>query len=639
MAIIRELPQVLRDQIAAGEVVERPASVVKELVENSIDAGAKNIVVSIKCGGREEICVSDDGHGIQPEYIKTAFLPHATSKITQLCDLSNILTNGFRGEALASVASVSKLSIVTKVEEGEFALSYSIDGGIGGEVVPAARDTGTTITVQNLFYNTPARLKFLKKDASEGAAVVDAVTKLALSHCDINFKLIKDGQAVLNCNSGGDLLFAIRVVCAKDMHSTMSAVDYEEDGYKVHGYVTRSQGARNSRAMQYFFVNGRYVKDKTFTAAIDAATKDFFHHGKFAGAVLFLTLSPELVDVNVHPAKTQVRFSNEKQVFSAVYRAVKTALTPSLFEQRPFVFEQEKGGDDANSLTQLHSETAPNSAQVTHDTALHAVALSRGTHGTAPKGTLPQAGQPTVFQQAETPISQVRTGYFDSRSIDIAFDIDDTPTHTAVAESITPQTEQQPLDPSQQGCEVRLVGELFTTYIVAQYGDSMLLIDKHAAAERIIYERLMSTRIGDIPAQMLLSPLTVDVDNDVKQELLDQSEFLHSLGIELEDFGSNTVRVYSLPADIDGYDAGRLLTELAQGFARGDRSVDSRTQWVYHSVACRAAVKAGDKQNSEELLHLAKEIMSGRLPKCCPHGRPAVLSFTKKELEKQFGRA
>ncbi len=613
---IRELPSLLRDKIAAGEVVERPASVVKELVENSIDAGATSIVVEIENGGRQFISVADNGSGIEAEYIKTAFLPHATSKISSDVDLENITTKGFRGEALASIAAVSRLEIITKVDSSEFALSYSIIGGIGGDIIPAARDIGTTITVSDLFYNTPARLKFLKQDVAEGNAVADIVTKIALAHPAINFTMVRDGRQVLNCRAKGEMLLAINSLVSSDIHRFLKPISFCEDGYEITGFVGNAEGARASRAMQYFYVNGRYIKNKSFHAAVDQAASGYFPHSKHPIVFVFLTVPTHLVDVNVHPAKIEVRFAEERKVFSAIYRAVKSSLMPVI--DLPQLPEQEKPKVSVSDPPSF---------------PIQSVMADYKAVSYTPSPTYVEQKN-DVLKSPVAPYTTANAAKKNNYAIDIPY-IEDTPQTIAEQE----QLPSQQVIESAQPQEFRLVGEAFSTYIILEANSSICFIDKHAAHERIIYERLINTRTEDIDSQLLLTPITVELDSEGKSLLLDNAEYLKKLGIDVEDFGKNAVRVFSLPADIDGYNAEKLLCELAAGIATGSMSADERTRWVYHSVACRAAIKAGDRLSNTELMHLAKQILSGDIPACCPHGRPVIISIEKKELEGRFERS
>ncbi len=617
--VIRELPTLLRDKIAAGEVVERPASVVKELVENSIDAGATDIKIEIESGGREFISVADNGSGIEAEYLRTAFLPHATSKIITDEDLENITTKGFRGEALASIAAVSRLEVISKVEDSEFALSYSVVAGIGGEVIPAARDVGTTITVSDLFYNTPARLKFLKKDVAEGNAVADTVTKIALAHPEVAFTMIRDGKQVISCRAKGDMLLAINALVSGDIHRFLKPVSFSEDGYKITGFVGSADGARASRAMQFFYVNGRYIKNKSFHSAIDQASSGYFPHGKHPIVFVFLTLPTYLVDVNVHPAKTEVRFAEERKVFSCIYRSVKSALLPKV--AIPTIIKTPSTQPIQTNDTPVYKSDSqdyvnrPNKDIITP--------LSFASPRTPYVTTHPHKSNFNIdipYEEPQIVANPVQKITVEQPFIDIQ------------------QSEQQQIEDAKTPT-LRFVGEVFSTYIILEADELIYLMDKHAAHERIIYEKLIKQRTEDIDSQLLLTPLTVELDNEDKAALLDSSDYLNKLGIEIEDFGGNAVRIFSLPADIDGYNAEKLLTELASGINTGSMTADERTMWVYHSVACRAAVKAGDRLTDTELISLASQILSGNIPACCPHGRPVVISFDKKELEGRFERS
>ncbi len=622
--VIRELPPLLRDKIAAGEVVERPASVVKELVENSIDAGATAITVEIAQGGREFISVSDNASGIQPEYIKTAFLPHATSKITCDDDLETIMTKGFRGEALASIAAVAEVEVISKVKDSEFALSYRVVAGKGEEVLPAARDNGTTITVSRLFFNTPARLKFLKKDVAEGTAITDIISKIVLAHPEISFTMIKDGQRVLHSRAEGDLLTAINSVVAKDIHKYLKPLDYSEEGYRVTGYVGTAQGARATRAMQYFYVNSRYIKSKSFNAAVDNAVSGLFPHGKHPMVFLFLSLPPDMVDVNVHPAKIEVRFAEERKVFSAIYRSIKSALVPMTGELlTPSNTQGEKVETESQDVS---TGTFRTTAGIRYDVPTSEDVITESLTLNSPVVTY---SIPTNTRSAL---------YNKNISIDIEYEEDKTDIQQVYNTFPKQSVESEKKKSNEVYSSLTIVGEVFSTYIIIDCDEELILMDKHAAHERIIYERLISQRDDDIDEQLLLTPLSVNIGNEQKAVLLENAEYLKKLGIEIEDFGGGTVRLYSLPADIDGYNAERLLGDLSEGLAAGGVPLDERTRWVYHSVACRAAIKAGDSLKPAEMLHLAEEILSGELPLSCPHGRPVMIRYTKKDLEGRFGR-
>ncbi len=677
--------------IAAGEVVERPASVVKELCENAIDAGAHTVTVEIEKGGTALIRVQDDGGGIAPEDIPLAFLRHATSKVRTKEDLDAICTLGFRGEALASVASVAKIELLSAAPDAEFASLYRIEGGREVGLAADARPVGTTITVRDLFYNTPARMKFLKKDASEATFVSETVTRLALSHPEVGFRFVRDGKHVFATPGGGDVQSAAYAVLGRDFARDLLPVDSGEDKYRVRGLVTPPRAGRASRAMQFFFVNGRFVKNRTMMAALEQAYRGMAMQGKFPGCVLFVDMPPELVDVNVHPAKTEVRFARESDVFDAVYRAVRGTLAIGGKAHSTFSFGGEadtavvqapntEGTDIAETNTVKQddfTEAVREKGSFAASTSGEAVPHSRDAYKASPaagktNAQPPAKGQVHAYNQMvdtlassdvfapyvtkDTQAGGVAAGAYAASlaRLDISGDEADgfvpAATGTAAAKAASsppaPQAAMSPEQTSLHSAEsgkqetppLRLVGEVFRTYIVAERGDVMCLIDKHAAHERMIYEQLVAAR-GDTDAQQLLAPVAVALSAAGKNALLESTQALAAAGIEAEDFGGNEVLVRSVPADVEQADIAGLVEEVAGRLVLNSRdALNEKTEWVYHSVACRAAVKAGDKTRPEELLRLAQEILEGRIPPFCPHGRPVVLEIPKKELEKQFGR-
>lgn len=652
MAVIHVLDKHTAELIAAGEVVERPASVVKELVENAIDAGATQVTVTIERGGVALIQIADNGSGIEPEYIPTAFIRHATSKIATETDLDSIHTLGFRGEALASIASVSRVSLLTKTQQAEFASLYRIDGGEEQGIEPAARGEGTTITVQQLFYNTPARMKFLKKDTSEGNTVAETVGRLALSHPEIAFSFIREGKTQFQTPGDGQLLAAAYAVLTRDFAHNLVPVNYTENNCTVTGLVTPPKNARASRSMQYFYINHRYVKNRTMMAALEQAYRGVMMQGHFPGCVLFLTMPPEMVDVNVHPAKTEVRFANEKEVFDMVYKAVRSVLLSAQSTEK--------------ELTFAPAETPQaTSAQVPGNTPLQPVQAY--SFISAPKQPAVPSAQPKMFSengsvmgsgvtvpyQKEAPLPMpaqpaapsVFMPDIGEAKIDIiAENISAAPVRADDAQpKAVPQTQpiqtsllQQEETPAVQ--PLYYVGEVFNTYIIAQRGEDICFIDKHAAHERSIYEKLCQSK-DNAAAQMLLSPITVQLSAEEKSALAENEDLLAENGIEAEDFGGNAMVLRSVPADVVPDDAENLLIELARRLADHQKdTLNEKTQWVMHSISCRAAIKAGDKNNAAHLVELARQVLDGEIPPFCPHGRPVLLKLTKKELEKQFGR-
>lgn len=714
MAVIHVLDPHTAELIAAGEVVERPASVVKELTENAIDAGATAITVSIERGGTAMIRIADNGCGIEAESIPTAFIRHATSKIEREEDLESIHTLGFRGEALASVASVARVELLTKTEADEYAYLYRIHGGTEQGIEPAARPVGTTITVRDLFYNTPARMKFLKKDTTEGNYAADVVTQLALSHPEISFKLVRDGKPQFQTPGDGNLLGAAYAALSRDFAKELISVENTVGCYTVHGLVTPPKQSRASRAMQFFFINGRYVKNRTMMAALEAAYKGTLMQGKFPGCVLFLEMPPQLVDVNVHPAKTEVRFARDKEVFDAVYQSVKGILITPQSTERAFSFAAEEpvsaaqgSALDARAAQEIAAAPAVHGAAADVPAAQRTAADAPATQGIAAgmpdarqpgadasaaqvrplqNGCMPQADPGAYVVRAEygaagpiTPAwssipgalaSAPAVPYRTREKLDIWPESEPedwksaaqgiaaqpaaqarttaqpgqvnqpTQAQTALyeAEAVPRQTVLAPLAGEPERCPMRLIGEIFDTYIVTQRGEDLCLLDKHAAHERILYEKLAAS-YGSVSSQMLLTPVTVQLSAEEKDTILQSQSALQKTGLEIEDFGGGAVVVRAVPADVEPADTEDLVVELASRLAANPRdTVSEKTEWVLHSIACRAAIKAGDKTHAAELLRLAGDVLDGKIPPFCPHGRPIVLKIPKKELEKQFGR-
>ncbi len=698
MAVIHVLDQHTAELIAAGEVVERPASAVKELVENAIDAGATQVTVSIERGGVSLIQVSDNGSGIEAEYIATAFIRHATSKIRTEADLDHICTLGFRGEALASIASVARVEVLTRTEQDEFACRYRIEGGTERGMEADARPVGTTITVRDLFYNTPARMKFLKKDSSEGTYVADAVSRAALSHPEVAVKFIREGKTQFQTPGDGTLRSAAYGVLGREFSKSLLEVDGTVGLYRVHGLVTPPSACRASRGMQHFYINGRYVKNSTMMAALENAYKGTLMQGRFPGCVLMLEMPPELVDVNVHPAKTEVRFAREKDVFDAVYSAVKSVVLLPVSGERRFQFADSTEKIPADGAKETRAAVPSSPAvparpnepvpSVMHPAAPAAQEVPMRQPGSQAPAAMPGEADRDVWKslpsEPETegilrsaPM-QLTKSYRPAREemLDIAPTEDEVPhlqqsapaeekpheepggrmddqqapaaplAKTAVAEAgekaadsvEMPAAQQLALEPEPEIEPLRYVGEVFKTYIITQRGEEMCLIDKHAAHERLIYEEL-AKNYGNVPSQMLLMPVPVQLNAEEKNALLGNLDLLRDAGVELDDFGGNTVMIRAVPADVQADDVEELAIELAAKLAKGAKdALSEKTEWVLHSISCRAAMKAGDKTRPEGLLRLAEQIMAGKVPPFCPHGRPIVLKLTRKELEKQFGR-
>ena len=711
MAVIHVLDKHTAELIAAGEVVERPASVVKELLENSIDAGATQVTVSIESGGVKLIEISDNGTGIEAEYISTAFIRHATSKIETPDDLTNIHTLGFRGEALASIASVARVELTTRTEVDEFATVYRIEGGEEVSREPGARAVGTTIRVKDLFYNTPARMKFLKKDSSEGTFVSDTVTHVALSHPEVSVKFIREGKLQYVTPGDGQLRGAAYAVLGREFSRDLIELKNQEGVYRITGLITPPKSCRASRSMQHFYINGRYVRNRTMMAGMEMAFKGTMMQGKFPGGILLLEMPADLVDVNVHPAKIEARIARENDVFDVVYHAVKLALAQPGTGERLFTFEADKEEEKAEN-SKNDADIIKNDVKNNNFTGLSAIIRGQADPGVLPQqhwepakpAAAPQQPAPAAAMQIPTapsvpcwkgsaqnedmldPFVTLHSPKLETTKapepfraaasetqLDVEPEFGETKLHSpqdhmaawnpaqeapkeepesapcaetepdapeaAEQETVLAEPEQMNFDPTVDQPEpLRYVGEVFRTYILAERGDELCLIDKHAAHERQLYEKL-AANYGNVPSQMLLEPAAIDLAAEEKQALLDNIPLLENAGLEIADFGGNTVVLRAVPADVEPQNAESLLVEIANKLLKGGHdALNEHTEWVLHSISCRAAIKAGDKSSPQELLALAEKILSGEVPPFCPHGRPCVLKLTRKELEKQFGR-
>ena len=706
MAEIRVLDKHTAELIAAGEVVERPASVAKELLENAIDAGATQITLSIVRGGIQQLQIADNGSGIEAEYIDKAFVRHATSKITSAEDLGHIHTLGFRGEALASIASVARVEVLTRTEADEYACCYRIEGGEPQGMEPGTRPRGTTVTVNDLFYNTPARMKFLKKDVSEGTFVADIVLHEALSHPEIAFRFLRDGKQQFMTPGDGQLRSAAYAVLGREFARDLLPLDGDGGVYKVTGLVTPPRACRASRSAQHFYVNGRYVKNRTMMAALENAYKGTLMQGKYPGAILRVDMPADLVDVNVHPAKTEIRFARESDVFDAVYRTVRAALAAPgsgecrfdlghVAKENPQPAPQQTtlpGSAPAQSNPQRPAVAPAQPPQPQkHFNTLSAAeyrALNKLT-APVPARTLPGTSGVMELNSVRAPFNAPSTPQFAASAPHTAQEdlldiLPDLPEQQPKAEpAVTTALAQQPApaqleniespelpeeeksatglsalpithnDPTAQAdippeqttfaptpasLPLRVVGEVFKTYIITERNNELCLIDKHAAHERILFEQLAKD-YGSVPSQMLLVPVQVNLSAEEKQALLAHQELLQNSGVEVDDYGGFTVVVRAVPADVPVDDVGDMVLELANHLMNGGRdALREKTEWVLHSIACRAAIKAGDRTTTDEMLALAQKIMDGSVPPFCPHGRPCVLKLTRKELEKQFGR-
>ncbi len=620
MARIQVLDKHTAELIAAGEVVERPASIVKELVENAIDAGADTITVEIQNGGVSYIGITDNGCGFSREDVPTAFLRHATSKIKTQEDLNSIETLGFRGEALASIAAVSRVELITRTEEELAGTRYVLEGGEEVSLSDAGCPRGTTICVRDLFYNVPARMKFLKKDVSEANAVAGVVDRLALSHPEISFRFIREGREELLTPGDGKLDSCIHAVLGREFAKSLLEVDYTLDGVRVHGYSCKPENSRANRTMQHFFINGRYVKTRTAMAALEQAYKGAIMAGKFPACVLCIDVPPQTVDVNVHPAKIEVRFVNEKPIFDAVYYGVQSALLGNTEKPR------------ANLPTAPIRPVQPQPVAPARPTAHHFAkqAAQQVTEPieqieqrpAMPRRPLPTSGKvlrdatPLTFFKPEPTEKKPEQPLIKQEPI------------TEKEATLLPEMEQEP---------VLVIGEVLQTYIVAQWKDAVYFIDKHAAHERLLYNELKNTAHTD--SQMLLAPLTVSLSREEFGALTEVQGALEQAGFEVEEFGGNTLLVRAVPMMLADGGIAESLREIAGGLLSGKREITTdRLDWIYHSVACRAAVKAGNQSTPRERQSLAQRVLLHDDIRTCPHGRPVCFELTKKEIEKQFGR-
>lgn len=706
MGVINVLDKHVAELIAAGEVVERPSSVIKELIENSIDAGAKNITVEIKNGGTTFMRVADDGCGIWKDDIKVAFLRHATSKVKLESDLDCISTLGFRGEALASICAVSRLQLITRNKNEDIGTCYEINGGEEVSFDDAGCPIGTTFVIRDLFYNIPARAKFLKKDVSEGNAVSNIIDKTALSHPEIAFTYIRDGKQALKTFGDGKLLSAIYSVFGRDFANGLIPVEYQLDAIKVYGYVSKPQNSRPNRNMQNFFINGRYVKTRTAMAAVEEAFKGSVMVGKYPSCVLNIEVPFEMIDVNVHPAKIEVRFINERPVFDTVYHAIKSSLlkndsrknasfrTDTVFNEikdsrkfnpfrnAPAIFNKStantadaqkqeyspksknefnpfdeinyvsspkteekiinQNNDDNNLLSEkrktskinidslkiadsdkpfdIYSKKAiNNSYRENKSDALKNISKKSNEQKSAPnKKTEYEIQQDAVISSGEEPVTE---------------NVSDNKTNDNKNEAYTE------LIIEQNAVDIKYIGEAFSTYIIAEKnGKEILFIDKHAAHERMIYEKLKAEKAGAF-SQLLLQPVTVTLGKEEYDAAINNLNMFSECSFEVDDFGNSTVIVRSAPQYIDASEIPDCIAEMADYIAKGKNDIfTEKMEWFYHNVACRSAVKAGNKSTPQELIELVKKLEENPQIKYCPHGRPVCIVMKKSEIERQFGR-
>lgn len=707
MGRINVLAKHTAELIAAGEVVERPSSVVKELLENSIDAGATQITVEIMHGGIDYLRITDNGCGILKEDVRNAFKRNATSKISVDSDLEKIGTLGFRGEALASISSVSKVQLITKTKEENIGSAYEIDGGEEISFDDAGCPDGTTFIMRNLFYNVPARYKFLKKDVAEGNAVASVIDKIALSHPEIAITFIRDNKRVLKTAGDGKLMSSIYAVYGRDFASTLIPVDYELNGMKLKGYISRPTNGRANRNMQNTFINGRFVKSRTISVALEEACKGSIMIGKFPSCVLNLQISPEAVDVNVHPSKIEVRFINERPVFDTVYHGVKSALLrgdsrkeavlnhnntvnikplnpfnlankvinkepqklvqkapekpreKSIFDELDLQTKNVKYNkvnkvSDSSSVQKKYMEFLENNKKLSENNQTTNNTICKNIDNNVSSESKLETKVDEVKE--ETPENQEvqKVNPFEELELEkINQDENINTTNTEEKKSnvdVVLPTERQ-TNSSSENIEIktlidedkqsfRFIGEAMNTYIIVETDNNKLvLIDKHAAHERIIFEKLKREKVtGSV--QLLLIPITVTLEKNEYTVAIEHLDMFKNVGFDVEDFGNGTLIVRSAPSYLRNDDIEDTIIEICGYIAENRKNVMSEhMEWIYHNISCRSAIKAGDSSTAKELIDIAKTVFSDDSIRYCPHGRPVCIELSKYEIEKQFGRA
>ena len=681
MAVIQVLPREVSELIAAGEVIERPASIIKELVENAIDAGSTAVTVEIQGGGIRYIRVTDNGCGMSREDAPRAFLRHATSKVGTAEDLDHIDTLGFRGEALASISAVAHLEVLTRPAGEDVGTRVKLSGSELEEVEDCGCPPGTTMVVRDIFYNVPARLKFLKRDVTEGNAVASIVDKIALSHPEISFQLIRDGKMLYRTPGDGELMGAVYTVLGREFARSMLPVDYELGNISVTGFICRPMGARAKRSMQHFFINGRYTQSRTCQAALERGYDGSMMTGKFPTCVLQLKMPSDQVDVNVHPAKIEVRFVDEKAVFDSVYFAVKSALSAE--EQLTAPAVRHPAQEPLSSLTPPFSpvkKTEPPCEAERPQPSVPALSTSPGKIPVEEKPAPPAEPEPGArIQVKEEWLPPHRTEV----KLDVEpdpedfFDLLTIPSQVAaggdsyrLSASPEPQKEkvavpkekepEAPVPSAQKEAELpamaapeialpedpallvpdqkpEIFGEIFSTYILARIGQELVIIDKHAAHERILYNQLHG-KYEQLDRQLLMTSVQVPLSRAEHEAVMEQIPLLQKLGFEVEDFGGSTVVLRAVPAMMSEESPAALFQEVVAGIMEAGRHSVGTLEEILHRMACRSAVKGGDVNRPEELTKLVETICADEQVRYCPHGRPVMIRYTRRELEKLFGR-
>lgn len=637
MADINILSPHLADLIAAGEVVERPASVVKELTENSVDAGARNITIELKDGGMTYIRVSDDGGGMPPEDAGLCFLRHATSKLRDERGLEHIGTMGFRGEALAAISAVSKIELQTRKTGGENGTRVVVEAGDIAQMSSCGCPEGTTIIVRDLFHNTPARLKFMKSDRSEAAACVMAALRCALGNPGVSIRLIRDGKEEFFSPGDGKMESCVYSLLGRETAASLLSCASEDEDISVKGFVGSPGAGHGNRAKQFFFCNGRAIRSLLLQSAVEQAYKNTLLTGRFPACVIWLEISPAQVDVNVHPAKTEVKFREDRRVFDAVYYAALAAISgegssPSITLSKSTKAAIEPKKDFFKSMTaeeyrRKHSGSAPSpSGARAIDEKTIIIDRRPSTVGGLRDGASPYLTKSAQYNPAPLRQEYIPEAFSSAKTWER--EIVKPPAKAPV--TVPPPETQPPLS-------CRLIGEAMNTYIVAEAGEALLLIDKHAAHERMIFDRLKKRDL-QIMSQALITPVTVKMAAGDVELVEKNAEKLAEMGLELEPFGEDSLILRAVPADTDAADAAALVEELCEKLARGNRlSPEDMTDEILHTIACKAAIKAGWNTAEGELEEIVRAVAAGEV-KYCPHGRPISVTLTRKQLDKEFSR-
>lgn len=641
MPDIQILSPHLADLIAAGEVVERPASVVKELVENAFDAGARTVTVELRGGGATYLRVTDDGCGMAPEDAGIAFLRHATSKLHDEQGLEAIGTMGFRGEALAAISAVSHITLTTRQRGAAAGTHMTLDAGDIQDMYETGCPEGTTMIVRDLFFNTPARRKFLKSDRAEGAACAAAALRCALGRPDVSVRCIRDGEEVFFSPGDNKLDSCVYSLLGRDLAMSLLPCAGEADGVRVHGFISSPAAGRGSRAQQYFFCNGRWIRSAALQAALEQAYRNTLLVGRFPACVLYIELSCAAVDVNVHPAKTEVKFTHERAVFDAVYYGARAALEA---EREPVTTLPKAVKPEPAPKADPFVPSAPKAAPAQHPSApapaapafapartyAPAVLAEEAVAFRSPTASAfaaPRVAPPPAFVTPARPAP----GTLPEPVVPVA-----QPAQTAIEpEPAVPSPLERAAPPAEP--PARLIGEAMHTYILVEKGETLILIDKHAAHERINFDRLRQSP-ADIPSQTLLEPLPFTPDASDADVLQQYGGLLAELGFTLEPFGRCDYILRGVPAQLDAADALPALEEICAQLRHGARmDAQSVRDEVLKTVACKAAIKAGWQTEPEELLRLADAVCAGEV-KYCPHGRPVAVTLTRRELDKLFKR-